>query len=129
MLRSLSVPSSESSTAWVTITCPSAVAEKAYSPRRPGTGGVDVARRVVSVLIVRTIASWPGIDRAVNMRVDQRRHAVVQRDRRAGVVGVARREDADPHVQPLVAVDDVVAAIALIRSLPSPPRMMSPALR
>ena len=35
-----------------------------------------------------------------------------KRDRCAGVAGIARGKDADVHVQPFVAVDDVVAAVA-----------------
>ena len=48
----------------------------------------------------------------LNMAGRQRRHAVVQRDRRAGMLGIAGGEDADLHVEPLVAVDDVVAGLA-----------------
>ncbi len=45
MLRSRSVPSSEFSMAWVTMTWPSAVAEKAYSPRAPWKTAVSDRRR------------------------------------------------------------------------------------
>ena len=43
-------------------------------------------------------------------------HTVVQRDRFAGLVAVTiQREDADLHIEPLVAVEDIVASIALER--------------
>ena len=51
-------------------------------------------------------------------------HAVEAGDLRPGAVDVLPHADA--HVQPGVAVDDVVAAAALMMSLPSPPRMMLP---
>ena len=50
--------------------------------------------------------------RAVEHAGRERRHAFVQRDWRAGVLGIIGCEYADLHVEPLVAVDDVVAGIA-----------------
>ena len=61
----------------------------------------------------RTIASWPGLIVPVNMRGRPASSCCC-----AFAIGVpvwlaiARREDADLHVEPLVAVDDVVAGAA-----------------
>ncbi len=48
----------------------------------------------------------------LNICVRQLGHAVVRRDRRAGVVADRWRKDANAHVEPLVAVDDVIAGEA-----------------
>ncbi len=63
MLRRRSVPSSESSTTWETMTCPSAVAEKAYSPRPPWYFAMSMSgtASAFAVVISRTIRSWPGL--------------------------------------------------------------------
>ena len=63
-------------------------------------------------LIVRTMPSWPGLIVPVNMLAASVVMLIVQGDRRAGMLGIAGGEDADLDVEPLVAVDDVVAGIA-----------------
>ncbi len=69
MFRSRSDPSRLSSVVSVTITCPSAVAEKAYSERRPWNLAVSMSPAVVSILISRMICSWPGLIAPSNIQV------------------------------------------------------------
>ncbi|MCY1409695.1 hypothetical protein D9M71_250510 [compost metagenome] len=54
-----------------------------------------------------------GVDLAAEHERDHLGHAVEAAELRAGMVGIARRIDGDAYVQPLVAVDQVVAATAL----------------
>ena len=87
-------------------------AERVVGQRAQVGDRVDVARASVSVLIVRTIASWPGLICPANMLLTSVFMLLCSAIGRAGVVGVVGGEDADLHVEPLVAVDDVVAAAA-----------------
>ena len=77
-------------------------------------GRVDVHYRIGTLR--RDFTDDPelaGIDLAREHLGGQRRHALVVFEDRAGAaVGANGRVDSDPHVQPLVAVDDVIAAAA-----------------
>ena len=101
--------------AWVTMTCPSAVAEKAYSPRPPWYMAVSMSA-IASAPAVGDFTDNPelaGIDLTREHLGRQRGHAVVVfQDRAGAAVGTNFGVDRDAHVQPLVAVDDVVAAAA-----------------
>ena len=98
--------------AWVTCTLPSALPANAYSDNSPWNFAVSTSPCVVSDRMVRTIASCAGLSLAGEHAGCECRHVLVQFERFAGVIGVADREDADLHIKPLVAVDDVVAPLA-----------------
>ena len=65
---------------------------------------------VVSDLISRTITSWPGLKVPLNISAVSSLMLSAVVDFRAGAVAVGA--DADADVEPLVAVDDVIAAAA-----------------
>ena len=95
---------------WATVTVPFGLKVMSYSSRFPENTAVSTsAIPSLSFLIVADDAQLGRIDRAVEHAGGQRRHLLVQGRAAAGMLGIVGGEDADLHVQPLVAVDDVVA--------------------
>ena len=96
---------------WVTWMLPSALPAKVYSLAAPENTAVSMS--AIGIARRHDLAhdlELAGIDRAGKHGGGERRHAVVRA--RSGPRGSFGSADADVDVQPLVAVDDVVAAAA-----------------